>query len=405
MGGDPGFRSDGLEDGLAVKKPTIVVLWLISFSACTSEQSQNEGSTSVKINYEIDTVRIDAKGEFLFLNMDLFMSDYDPKSDLLFNLNPETSRMEVIDLEKNELKELIQYDQDGPNDVKEMFTSGIKITESGEKWFTDYYLLIHLDSSGQKLGQFRLTNEEVAGDTLPPLFEIDGMGKITRSGKYFVSHYGDYQPNGEGPKGLAVIELQSRTKKLFPMDVFKVLDKYTLSSSAGERVGISAPERSFISPTDETIVHSNSALNRFRILDLATGAQQEIQLKSNFISDEKPGKYPKTANSMEQFEEFDELKKQEVSFGRWVHDSDRGYFWRISSEKTGGTVESPVFVFVLTVLDREFNQISEITLKPEHSLLFVRLPYLSFVRKGMLYIFLNQEDEMAFVRIKPMIEN
>ncbi len=36
-----------------------------------------------------------------------------------------------------------------------------------------------------------------------------------------------------------------------------------------------------------------------------------------------------------------------------------------------------------------------------HSLLFDRLPYLSFVRKGMLYIFLNQEDEMAFVRIIP----
>ena len=386
-----------------MKKPTIVVLWLFAFSACTSKQTKEEGPKSPSISYEIDTIRIDAKEEFLFLNTGLYMSDYDPKSDLLYNLNPETSRMEVIDLEKNELKELIQFDQDGPNDVKEMYTSGIKITETGERWFTDYYSLIHLDSSGQKIGQFRLTNEETAGDTLPSSFEIDGMGKITRSGKYFVSHYGNYQPEGEGILGVAVIELESRTKRLIPMDVFKVLEKYTLSFSNGDRVGISSPERSFISLTGEVIVHSNSAQNRLRVLDLATGAQQEIQLKSKLISDEKSGDYPKIANSMKQFEEFDRLKMQEASFGGWVYDPDREYFWRISSEKTGGTVDSPVFTFVMTALDREFNQIAETALTPADGHLFDRLPYLSFIRKGMLYIFLNQNDEMAFVRIKPVI--
>ena len=307
------------------------------------------------------------------------MSDYDPKSDLLYNLNPETSRMEVIDLEKNELKELIQYDQDGPNDVKEMYTSGIKITESGEKWFTDYYSLIQLASSDEKIGQFRLTNEEMGGDTLANSFEIDGMGKFTGSGEFFVSHYGDFQAEGEGPQGLAVIELQSRTKKLFPMDAFKILKKYELTYSEGDEVRRTASERNFITLTNQKIVHSNSAQNQLRILDIASGEQREIQLKSTLLSDEKPGDYPKIANSKEQFEEFDQLKMQEVSFGRWVYDPDRKYFWRISSERTGGTVESPVFSFVLTALDREFNQIAETPLKPAHSLLFDRLPYLSFV--------------------------
>jgi hypothetical protein len=375
-------------------------IFLLLAFACGKMEAEKTAS-QLEITYEIDTIRIDAKGEFLFLNMDLFMSDYDAKNDLLHNLNPETSRMEVIDLEKNELKEVIQYDQDGPNAVKEMFTSGIKITDSGEKWFTDYYSLIHLDSSDQKIGQLRLTNDDLGGDTLPNSFEIDGMGKITNSGKYFVSHFGDYQTVGEGPKGLAVIELQSRTKKLFPIDVFKVLNKYDLAFSDGEKVRRSSSEWNFIALTDQNILHSNSAQNRLRVLVFASGEQREVQLKSNLLSKEKPGNYPKLANSMEQFEEFDQLKKQEVSFGRWVYDPDREYFWRIASEKKGGTIDTPVFEFVLTVLDKEFNQISEIPLKPEHSILFKSLPYLSFVRKGMLYLFLNVEDEMTFVRIKP----
>jgi len=311
--------------------------------------------------------------------------------------------MEVFDMEKLALKELIQYDQDGPNDIKEMFTSGIKITETGEKWFTDYFSIIHLDSSGQKLEQFRLTNEELSGDTLPNSFEIDGMGKITRSGKYFVSLYGNYLPGGEGLQGVAVIDLQSRTKKLFPMDVFKSLERYELSFSEGDEIRRNASEWNFITLTDQIIIQSNSAQNRLRILGLASGEQREIQLKSKLLSDEKPGNYPKMANSLEQFEEFNQSKMQEVSFGHWVYDQDREYFWRISSEKKGSTGESPVFTIVLTVLDGEFNQIAEIPLTPAHALLFDPIPSLSFVRKGMLYFFLNQEDELAFVRIMPVI--
>lgn len=217
-----------------MKNLTFLLFCILTCSACKTDSESDQFSDTLSFTYEIDTVRIDAKGEFLFLNMGLYMSDYDPKTDLLYNLNPETSRMEVIDLEKTELKELIQYDQDGPNAVKEMFTSGIKITESGEKWFTDYYSLIHLNASDEKIGNLRLNNENFSGDTLPNGFEIDGMGKISRSGKYFVSHYGDYRVDGIGLLGLAVIDLKSQTKKLHPIDVFKSLEKYEVSFSEGE---------------------------------------------------------------------------------------------------------------------------------------------------------------------------
>ena len=136
-------------------------------------------------------------------------------------------------------------------------------------------------------------------------------------------------------------------------------------------------------------------------MDLVSGVVLEVQLKSKLLTYEKPGTYPKIAHSKDQFDEFDELKNREVSFGRWVYDQDQEYFWRIARERKKETVGNPVFSMVLTVLDKEFNQISETPLKPEQALLFDRLPYLSFVRKGMLYMFLNIDDEMAFVRFKP----
>jgi len=62
------------------------------------------------------------------------MSDYDPKTDLLYNLNPE------IQPDGNDRYEIsctnISWSNTirmGQNAVKEMFTSGIKINRIGEK--------------------------------------------------------------------------------------------------------------------------------------------------------------------------------------------------------------------------------------------------------------------------------
>lgn len=379
----------------------IFLIAVVLASCGTKNSDDNSQAGDISFTYEIDTVQIDAKDEFLFLNFGLLMSDYDPKSDLLYNLNPQTSRMEVIDMEKGELRELIQYDQDGPNAVKEMFTSGIKITASGEKWFTDFRSIIHLNTAGEKIGRFRLSNSGFSGDSLPDKMSIDGMGKVTRSGKYFISHYGDYLLGGDGLQGIAVLDLEEQSKRLIPLDVFHSLDKYELSSPDGERAGARAGEKNLISLNENEIIHSNSAQNRLLSLDISTGTKREVKLQSDFLPDEKPGLYPQKANSIEQFEEFYELKKQEVTFGPWIYDQDRDYYWRVSREKNGGTVANPEFAFVITVLDQDLKQIAETKLAEGDSLPFGELPSLSFFRKGHLYMFLNIADEMAFVRFKP----
>lgn len=385
-----------------IKKLTLLLFLPLIFS-CRENSTQSE-KQPISFSYTVDTIQIDSKGEFLFLNMGLFMSDYDPAADLLYNLNPETSRMKVIDLDKNELKEIVQFDQDGPNAVKEMFTSGIKITDTGNKWFTDYFSLIQVDAEGNKLKQFRLNNQEIPGDSLAENYQIDGMGKITRSGKYFVSHYGDYVLNGAGLQGLDLVDLENQTKRLIPLDVFRSLEKYLLTSPDVERAGARAAEWNFISLTDSVVVHSNSAQNKLMTISLESGETREIKLSSKLVGDEKPGLYPKQANSVEQFEEYNELKKQELTFGPWVYDQENGRFWRIIREKTGGSAENPEFTFVVTVLDKNHKQIAETQLSAGAALPFDGLPSVSFFRKGMLYMFLNQNDELAFVRLKPNFE-
>lgn len=376
------------------------LLSFLIFSCSHGEKSTNSYSNQIRIGYEIDTIKIDAKGEFLFLNYGLAMSDYDPNTDLLYNINPQSSRMEIIDLEKEELKELIQYDQDGPNSVKEMFTSGIKKTDTGELWFTDYRSIIHLNSEGEKIEHLRLNNENFPGDSLRENWEISGLGKITHSGKYYISHYGDYLLHGDGLQGLAIFDLETHQKHLVPIDAFKHLDKYDLSSPDGERAGARSGIWSLITTTDREVLHYNEAENQLYKIDLDTRELTQKILSSDILADEKPGNYPKQATSVEQFEEFKTIKDQELSFGNWIYDDMRDYFWRFSREKTGGTVENPEFTIVITVLDHDLNQIGERKMAVGDAVPF---PSLKFFRKGDVYMFLNIEDELAFVRLKPTI--
>jgi hypothetical protein len=139
-------------------------------------------------------------------------------------------------------------------------------------------------------------------------------------------------------------------------------------------------------------------------ISLESGETREAKLSSKLVRSEKPGLYPKQANSVEQFQEFNDLKKQELTFGPWIYDQEGGRFWRTSREKTGGTVENPVFTFVVTVLDKELQQVAETQLSAGDALPFDALPSVSFFRKGILYMFLNQNDEMAFVRFKPRFD-
>ncbi len=57
-----------------------------------------------------------------------------------------------------------------------------------------------------------------------------------------------------------------------------------------------------------------------------------------------------------------------------------------------------VYKTVLTAFDPEFSQLHEELLPSNFN-----FPSKNFTRQGMIYSFLNIDDELAFVRIKPSL--
>ena len=102
--------------------------------------------------------------------------------------------------------------------------------------------------------------------------------------------------------------------------------------------------------------------------------------------------------SQEEYERLAKETKKYVKYGPLMFDKKNSLYWRLSSEMDKMVGDSIVYKTVLTAFNKEFDQVSEVLLPQDY-----QIAYKTFVRDGMLYRFLNVDDEVAFVRIKPSI--
>lgn len=104
---------------------------------------------------------------------------------------------------------------------------------------------------------------------------------------------------------------------------------------------------------------------------------------------------------MEAEDAYRELFKEtlkEVHYGSLNYDDQNNVYWRFTRDMDHMKGDTIVFKSVLTAFDRQFNQLGE-TFLPED----FEFPSKPFEKDGMIWTFLNIDDEVAFVRLKPSI--
>ncbi|PZX47014.1 DUF4221 family protein [Algoriphagus chordae] len=380
----------------------LFLLMVTVLLSCSSDkQSTSEKATDFDFSYTIDTLMVDAGDEFLFLNMDLFFSDYSAKEGLFYNINPQSGRVEVIDMKSNSLKKLVQYEMEGPNGILEMAITGLKKTTNGDLFFMNYMMMNQLDSTDTKIASYRLSNEFLNGDTLAENVEIDGMGKIADDGSYFASLYGNYQTGGT-IQGVAKLTFADSTLQLIPLDFWGDMDKYSIKMDVGNGRAFSSPEFKFLTLDGPNFIVSTTAKNELWHYDAAMDSVFHKEYSSVFTQNEKVVNYPQTANSQKSFDQANKQKNDQVVFGPLVKDEKSGRFYRYSREQDDSENK---YAYVLSIFDQQLDQLHEEKLSEEITIPGYYFTSRTFVHEGMLYSFLNIEDEMAFVRLKPNFGN
>jgi hypothetical protein len=374
---------------------TKYLLFLLAAAATTACSQPSETPEASEFTISMDTVRIDAKGEILFLNYFLGVSTLDPAQKFLYNMNMMKSVLEKINMETLKLDTLIQLEREGPNGVGGPST--IIALENGGFVFSSNYTLTYMDSGFQVSKKLTLAREKFITDLLPTGKSISAQSNgISNDGRYLAGIY-ETSEMSDKPGGIVWFDLENETGKLIPTQALDFIreNDLNLELDGQKRGGFSTAV--FFEPSKDKILFSPTSKNILMIYDLATDSLITKKYESKLTSNEQKAEEARTITNLEEFDKLRTENMKKVTFGQWELDQSTGYRWRFSQELDRQIGEdSLIFKTVVTAIDQNFELLGEAQLPQD----FV-FPYSFRVRDGMPYVFLNIEDELAFVRIKP----
>lgn len=347
----------------------------------------------------LDTVQVDSKDEILFLQYFLNVSTLDPSQKFLYNMNMMKSVLEKINLETLSLDTLIQLEREGPNGIGS--PSKIIALENGGFVFSNNYTLRYMDANRQVTKQTTLTREPYITDLLPSgkSLSVQSNG-ISNDGRYLAGLY-ETSEMSDKPEGIVWFDLERETGKLIQTQALDFIreNNLTLELDGEIRGGFSTAV--FFEPSKDKILFSPTSRNMLMIYDLATDSLITKKYDSKLTSNEQKSGEAKTITDLNEFNKLREEIIKKVTFGPWELDNKTGYRWRFSKEFDRMIGEdSLVFKTVLTAIDPNFEPLGEAQLPAEFE-----FPNNFRMHDGMIYTFLNINDEMAFIRLKPNFEN
>jgi len=373
----------------------------LALLASCGEKSTSESANSSILNFtvEIDTVQVDPGEEhFIYLSNYLNTATVSSDKKTLYNFNATVPELEVIDLDKLTLTEVIKLENEGPTGIgaANAYIPMMDMTDNGDLYLNTWSYMIKLNAARDQVSKYWFTADSLKGDTITELEKIYPDGFMADDGKFFYSTYGSVDNSPK--KGIAIVNLSTMELKKVPMDIFEKIDKFSIVFSPEANSKMSLAETVFFVPFDNNILISSTAFNEVFTLDLSNGTVAQKSFHSELTDDAKKGNYEKRANSRENLFELNKEKVKEVTFGKLHFDDQNEKFWRFSTSLDRMIGDSTAYQSVLTIFDKDLTQLHE------QKVSYSPMSSLSFFKEGSLYSYINLEDELGFVRIKPTYE-
>jgi hypothetical protein len=364
----------------------------------TLENTAKIPSNGFELTYSIDTVMIDAGEDFVYLNSQLQISDISSDRKTLYNFNPVSYEIEVIDLDQEMLVKKIALEKEGPNSIPNSYFYRLQLAEEAQEFLLHTTSHIHrTDLQGNLISSYSFMNDSKSDFRYPEENIINLQGYDSEDGKYFYSYYTDTLPD-RTRKGIVRFNFDQKRMDFSPQDFLQWANDFDIYYSEPEssRKG-EYPEMSGITLFGDSVVFNISSVNKVWVYNFKTDLTQEYSFESQLTDNEKEGNYPKRVKTLEEFREAAKLKGKEVHFFSLKYDSENNRYQRITKQFDGTySDENPNFISVLTVFDKNLNPLLEQRLSDPGF-----FPNgISFIKDGTYYSYLNIDDEMAFVRLK-----
>lgn len=365
--------------------------------ACGEKKTDSIDGNMIAFGYTTDTVMVDPGDHFFFLNWGLGISDLTQDEKLLYNLNPESLLLEVVDMDALALKETIQLEKEGPNGIGGGFISKLQVIGNGNLMLFDFNKIVEISPKGQLIKKYEFDKNTLSGYEFGETDVVSYMGIFSADGKTYVGELED-ESFRKPAKGLAVIDLEKMELNFVPTDAISKLDEFRIMLEMNGNAMMSTGESSYMKFINGELVLTNTAMNEVYIYDFTTDSLLHKTFESTLTGNERIKNFPTQVDTREALFEASKEKRKQVKFGPMIFQKEENLIWRISTDMDRMIADSVVTKDVVTFFDEDYTMLKEQTLE--------NLSNSSnrFFKDGMLYSFLNIDDEMAFVRLKPNLE-
>ena len=366
------------------------------FSCSSSDKTDENSELGMAFSYELDTVVVDSGDHFFFLNWSLRISDLTQDGKLLYNLNPESLLLEVVDMDGLKLKETIQLEKEGPNGIGGGYFSQLQVIENGNLMLFGFNKIVEISPKGELIKKYEFDKTLLSGYEFGETDVVSYMGTFTTDGKTYVGKLEDEDFN-KPAKGLAVIDLETMKMKFVPTNAMSKLGEFQIMMEVNGSALKSQEEFTYLKFINGQLVLSNTAMNEVYIYDIDKDSLLHKTFEASLTGNERIKNFPTLVETRQALDAAWKEKRKQVTFGPMIHQKEENLIWRISIEMDRMIGDSIVNKNVVTFFDTDFKMLKEQKLENfTHS-------YCLFFKDGMLYSFLNVDDELAFVRLKPTI--
>lgn len=367
----------------------VVLLAYLQFSCGSHTESEIQ-----KLTYSVDTVQIDPGEELLYLKGGLGLSGLSQDQRFLYNFDEEQHQLEKIDLDCLVLDRKIPFEKEGPNGLR-----GIHSLRGWEReaiFFSTWNGAMVFDQSGQLDRSWKLDPKEYSGDVLSDRESLMGI-LVDPSGEE--EAYGLAKAFRNEMASFVRLDLDKNQIHRYTLPLLDKLGTYTFSLNDGENYAYHEAE-TYLEILDSGVLFGAETGSEFYLYDPKADTIKVGFSKSEWLESENTAK-GQDFGSAGEFSRYFQQFMEGPHYLLPVYDGHNKRYWRLfyqnyyESGNEQGLFPHPAGANVyLALYDEELNLIQE-----------AKLPFLSqapsrhFIKDGMLWMFVNLEDEMGFIRL------
>lgn len=366
---------------------------LFLFLACQSSDKGAGNNDFSSFEISVDTVLVDSRNEILMAAVNSFSQVYSDDAKTLINWSFDASELEIVDLDNMELVWKKAIEKEGPDGVGQNAYQ-LELLSDGR------YAFIGWDD------KIAITNQE--GKVLERL-SLDKPWMLENKGEKESLSFLGFSSDGKTifcgflnfdtiKPDVLVLDLSNETSNVISMPEFQLMDKYKVkwTSEDGRGMSMMHPSFDFIPWKDSYLFYTN-AKNSIYKYSLPSDSLSLLTYSNQLTASSKTGTYKNEVSSMEEMRAESAKIYQEITFTPPLWDEQKQVFYRMAYMDLPKVGDEPIKKRVfLSVLNADFELLGE---KELTELTFDKNPFPKFVKDGKLHLFLNLDDELAFIRI------